>query len=256
MSVPPMNATMYFKKPDKVHFDAKGFAILPREGLTLNPATAAGAISGGRGRARYAGREARAEVDDASAERPGAHDGACILYVDPDRWTPEKFTTAGIDGRTMSASFTHTRVDSFWLASNLFVEFSAATGHRRGPAVGAERSRGLRAQAVPRRDDRGEVLRLPREHRAGRRVFEEPLPGQDDDQPLPTSSVTSVRPLPAAFGPDPSTLHISRFSGLLLASPLVSHGPWFLDVPWPFSSPKWRWLDKFPDNSNIIFRHL
>ncbi len=39
---------------------------------------------------------------------------------------PEKFTTAGIDGRTMSASFTHTRVDGFWLPSNLFVEFSAS----------------------------------------------------------------------------------------------------------------------------------
>ena len=37
LKVPPMKAKMYFKYPDKVHFDSKGFALLPREGLALNP---------------------------------------------------------------------------------------------------------------------------------------------------------------------------------------------------------------------------
>ncbi len=125
MSVPPMNATMYFKKPDKVHFEAKGFAVLPREGLAFNPATLSerflvdavspDTLSG----KRVARLTMRPRSDQARTRR-------VILYVDPQRWTPEKFTTAGIDGRTMSASFTHTRVDGFWLPSNLFVEFSAS----------------------------------------------------------------------------------------------------------------------------------
>jgi outer membrane lipoprotein-sorting protein len=125
MSVPPMNATMYFKKPDKVHFDAKGFAIIPREGLTLNPALLAerflvdAVVSDTLAGKRVLKLGMHPRSDQARTRR-------AILFVDPDRWTPEKFTTAGIDGRTMSASFTHTRVDQFWLASNLLVEFSAA----------------------------------------------------------------------------------------------------------------------------------
>jgi outer membrane lipoprotein-sorting protein len=126
MSVPPMNATMYFKAPDKVHFDAKGFAILPREGLTFNPAmlserftvdaTVADTLAG----KRMLKLTMKPRSDQARTRR-------VILYVDPRRWTPEKFTTAGIDGRAMSATFTHTRVDGFWLPSALFVEFSAAS---------------------------------------------------------------------------------------------------------------------------------
>jgi len=125
MSVPPMHATMYFKKPDKVHFEAKGFAVLPREGLAFNPATLAerflvDAVSpdtlSGKRVLRLA---MRPRSDQARTRR-------VILYVDPQRWTPEKFTTAGIDGRTMSASFTHARVGGLWLPSNLYVEFSAA----------------------------------------------------------------------------------------------------------------------------------
>jgi outer membrane lipoprotein-sorting protein len=125
MSVPPMDATMYFKRPDRVHFDAKGFAILPREGLTFNPAMLAerfvveGAVPD-----TLAGRRAlrltmRPRSDQARTRRVN-------LYVDTVRWTPLKFTTTGIDGRAMAATFTHTRVDGFWLPSHLFVEFSAA----------------------------------------------------------------------------------------------------------------------------------
>ena len=36
LNVPEMHVTMYFKQPDKVHLDAEGFAMLPREGLALN----------------------------------------------------------------------------------------------------------------------------------------------------------------------------------------------------------------------------
>jgi outer membrane lipoprotein-sorting protein len=126
MSVPPMNATMYFKKPDRVHFDAQGFAILPREGLTFNPAMLSerflvdAVASDTLGGKRVLRLTMRPRSDQARTRR-------VILFVDPERWTPERFTTAGIDGRTMSASFTHTRVDRFWLPSILFVEFSAAT---------------------------------------------------------------------------------------------------------------------------------
>lgn len=125
LSVPPMTATMYFKKPDKVHFESKGFAILPREGLSMNPALLperflvdsvdADTLAG----KRVVRMAMRPRSDQARTRR-------MMLYVDPQRWTAEKFTTAGIDGRTMSALFTYARVDRFWLPSKLVVEFSAA----------------------------------------------------------------------------------------------------------------------------------
>ncbi len=37
VQVPNMHATMYFKKPDKIHFDSEGFLFVPRDGIALNP---------------------------------------------------------------------------------------------------------------------------------------------------------------------------------------------------------------------------
>jgi len=37
LKVPKSKATLYFKQPDKVKLDSKGFAMLPKEGLTFSP---------------------------------------------------------------------------------------------------------------------------------------------------------------------------------------------------------------------------
>ncbi len=37
LKVPDMNATVYFKKPDKVHIESKNFALLPRQGFNFSP---------------------------------------------------------------------------------------------------------------------------------------------------------------------------------------------------------------------------
>ena len=36
--IPRTGATMYFKKPDKVHFDSPSIAMMPREGIAFNSA--------------------------------------------------------------------------------------------------------------------------------------------------------------------------------------------------------------------------
>ncbi|MFA6235593.1 MAG: hypothetical protein WC824_15600 [Bacteroidota bacterium] len=38
LSVPPMNASMYFKKPDKFQIESDGFAMLPRDAVGFHPA--------------------------------------------------------------------------------------------------------------------------------------------------------------------------------------------------------------------------
>ncbi len=37
IKVPPMNAKIYYKQPDKIHFESKGFALLPRNGMFTSP---------------------------------------------------------------------------------------------------------------------------------------------------------------------------------------------------------------------------
>lgn len=37
IKVPEMHAKIYFKQPDKVHFESKGFALLPRNGMFTSP---------------------------------------------------------------------------------------------------------------------------------------------------------------------------------------------------------------------------
>ena len=37
LKVPPMKAKVYFKQPDKVHFESEGFALLPRNGMYTSP---------------------------------------------------------------------------------------------------------------------------------------------------------------------------------------------------------------------------
>jgi hypothetical protein len=37
LKIPDREAKIYFKKPDKIHIESEGFAMLPKEGLTFSP---------------------------------------------------------------------------------------------------------------------------------------------------------------------------------------------------------------------------
>ena len=37
IKVPETNAKIYFKQPDKIHFDSEGFAMLPKDGMDFSP---------------------------------------------------------------------------------------------------------------------------------------------------------------------------------------------------------------------------
>src|ERR1035437_4610341 len=37
IKVPETKAKIYFKQPDKIHFDAEGFAMLPKDGINFSP---------------------------------------------------------------------------------------------------------------------------------------------------------------------------------------------------------------------------
>lgn len=128
--IPKMNAAMYFKRPDKIHFDAQGFLLVPREGLALNPATL---------QERYGASSAGTDTVGGrilcklllAAKNETTRLRQLSLWVDPANWTITKIETVPYEGRTLSLLFSYElQQGKYWLPSKLEASFGAvaATG--------------------------------------------------------------------------------------------------------------------------------
>lgn len=128
LKVPKMLARMYFKRPDKVHFESEGFALLPKEGLTM--------IGGGLTQ-RFSVESVKKEGgryilivrpnDDKSKLR------RVMLKVDAGQWTVASVVMPQTDGRQMKADFTYTNVGEYFLPSSLTVSFTSDTASQELP---------------------------------------------------------------------------------------------------------------------------
>jgi hypothetical protein len=124
VSVPPMHVTMYFKQPDKVHFDGEGFAIIPKEAVTLNPTHLLKRFT-----------VERVERDTLNGEkefklslRPNDERvrlRSVILYVHAERWTMDRLASTLPEGRALNADFTYQKIEGTWLPAALTVSFTA-----------------------------------------------------------------------------------------------------------------------------------
>ena len=125
LRVPKMNATLYFKKPDKVHFDSPGFAMLPREGVVLNAGTL---------RARYDA----AILGDESVEgrkltklqltgkEQNIRPKQLLVWVDQASWTIVKMESVPYQGRILRLEFTYaTQSGGYVLPQTLKASFEA-----------------------------------------------------------------------------------------------------------------------------------
>lgn len=148
LNVPPMKVRMFFKKPDRIHFDAHGFALLPRDGLAFNVA---------RLTSKYAVvRVDREELDSVAtyrmtfqAKSERARLRTLLLYVHSGRWTPEKLVTPQTGDRLMSARFRYAKIEGFWLPEELIATFSFAAPDSGDPNL-FEQSAPTRQQQKPR----------------------------------------------------------------------------------------------------------
>jgi outer membrane lipoprotein-sorting protein len=106
LRVPKMNATLYFKKPDKVHFDSPGFAMLPREGIVLNAGTL---------RARYDATVIGEENVDGkkltklqlTGKELNIRPRQLFVWVDQTVWTLAKMESVPYQGRILRLEFTY-----------------------------------------------------------------------------------------------------------------------------------------------------
>ncbi len=132
--IPPMQATMYFKQPDKVHFESEGFALLPRQAFGLSPARLLekfrvdSVVSEGAGeekeyRLRLTPREERTGVQE------------MWIRVSSARWTIDGGEISLPEGRAMTLRFRHEQVGAVWLPSELSMEFSQTGGATQEPSL-------------------------------------------------------------------------------------------------------------------------
>jgi len=122
MNVPPMTGKLFFKQPDKIHIDAEGFMMVPRDGLAL------GLSSLGE---KY-------EVSDIATDTLNGKTCARLmlisrdrkrqsfaLYVDTTRWTPEGFVRSLPEGRTLTGVFSFAEQEGHWIPSRLDVRITS-----------------------------------------------------------------------------------------------------------------------------------
>ena len=107
--IPRTSATMYFKKPDKVHFSSTSITLLPRDGMALSAS-----LFRQRYNAALLGEE---DIEgkkvlklQLSAKDPGIRLRELILWVDPQLWTIGRMQTVPYEGRTLTVDFVYALV--------------------------------------------------------------------------------------------------------------------------------------------------
>ena len=133
-SIPPMQAKMYFKQPDKVHVESQGFALLPREALGFSPSrllerfrveSVASVTVEGRKlyRLQLTPRDERARVR------------TTWLEISPEHWTIERCELSFADDRSVTVGFKYDQVGSVWLPSEMSLSFASSprTTHESSP---------------------------------------------------------------------------------------------------------------------------
>lgn len=153
MKIPRMQAKMFFKHPNKVHFESPSFTMLPREGLALDPAamrehydvSLAGSEDLGDGKVtklQLAAKEAATRLRQ------------MFVWVDEKNWTIVRMETIPYQGRVLTMSFAYTLLEGqYWMPQSMKAEFEApdrdTTGRGGDPA----------ATPMPQPDERQRSIR-------------------------------------------------------------------------------------------------
>lgn len=120
MRLPKMEAVIYYKQPDKYHFEPKGgsFAMLPKDAVAFNPSTLATEMYD----VVVQGRERVGNVDCVKVKMLAKSDSLrmqrLLLYVDPQFWVVKKLSTTPDKGASAEALFDHELVQNKYLMNS------------------------------------------------------------------------------------------------------------------------------------------
>ncbi|HEY6952323.1 MAG TPA: hypothetical protein VI758_07935 [Bacteroidota bacterium] len=121
--IPRAKATMYFKKPDKIHFDSPSIAMVPRDGMAFNSSAVLeqytadligeDTVRGTKGfKLQLAAKEATARLRQ------------LFVWVDPSNWTIMRLQTIPYEGRILTVDFVNAlQENKYWLPISLTAQF-------------------------------------------------------------------------------------------------------------------------------------
>ena len=121
LRVPRMNATIYFKQPDKIHFESESFAMLPRDGVGFNPPMYT---------KNYTGRIEGIDTVDGirttkiflTQKNETVRLRQLTIWVDLQRWVVVRVETVPYQGRQLKMAMEYMRVENtWWLPSKIVV---------------------------------------------------------------------------------------------------------------------------------------
>jgi hypothetical protein len=146
LRVPSMKVEMYFKRPDKVHFDSKGFALLPkqlggmnfltiRDKFEIDPRVVSDSLDGARGM-----------ILTLMPKDDRTHLRRVQLLIDSTNWTPVRMRMPLLDGRVLTATLKHERMDQHWLPVDITLRFMLAVGDSTVPNLLEQITPSRRAQ--------------------------------------------------------------------------------------------------------------
>ncbi|MBW2610485.1 MAG: hypothetical protein JRC68_09105 [Deltaproteobacteria bacterium] len=114
--VPQMEVTAFFKQPDKLHLQSTGFAMLPREGMFINP----NRFNREDFYMSILGKETLKDIETIKLELVHRNEKIkvrkLIIWVDPVRWISLKIDTVTWQGQSASVDFKYEKFqDRYWL---------------------------------------------------------------------------------------------------------------------------------------------
>ena len=121
--IPRASATMYFKKPDKIHFDSPSIAMMPREGIAFNSAAVLEQYT-----AQMIGEDTAQGLKvfklQLAAKAATARLRQLFIWVNPENWTISRLQTIPYEGRILTMDFASALQDGkYWMPVSVTARF-------------------------------------------------------------------------------------------------------------------------------------
>lgn len=124
LRIPEMKVKIYFKQPNKVHIESNSFAMLPKEGLAINPndlLTKFDATLMGKEEKDGATQYKLRMISKPEKGKP-AHES--YIWVDATQWVVTHLESTPTEGRKVAINFEYATVDEkFTLPSSMKATF-------------------------------------------------------------------------------------------------------------------------------------
>ena len=121
--IPRATATMYFKKPDKVHFDSPSIAMMPREGVAFNSSAVLEQYN-----AQMIGEDTAQGKKvlklQLAAKLASTRLRQLFIWVNPEHWTISRLETIPFEGRILTTDFVYgLQEEKYWMPVALTIRF-------------------------------------------------------------------------------------------------------------------------------------